>query len=206
MALNVSLLETKLKQAFQAREWSQWGQDVANAIDEFVLNGSIITNVTGTVTPPPPMAPYQATGTGNYSGTNPKKGSMTTSGLSSLINTLSSRLYDRNLLWADVGQIIASAIDDYVKQISITTEVDGTLVGTGIGNAGCIDTSSTYGTLVSDLTQTFTSVAFARNWNDVASNFASSVKSYLLGATIQTTDNGTIPANSWTGSGVGSFN
>lgn len=207
MALDVQQLYDDIESAFTTSgyTWSDCAEAFSNAIDTFIRSGLITTTVTGTVVPPFPAPPYSATGVGTYdTSITPEKGSMTTPGLPTLKSILIAKLNDNTVTWAMVGPIIASAIDDYVKVITLTTDVETILEGIGIGSAGCIDTAATYGTLVNQLTQVFTSQAIAQTWETVVSYITNAINSYIIGTTVSTIDSGSSP-NPWTGTGVGFF-
>ena len=202
MALNIAKLQADLILAFKTTLWTDCGNQMGDAIDSFITNGMVITNVNGTVIPPlfpfvPPYFVQGAVGTG--------QNTMVAPGVATLKATLVSMLNAPSTVWAAVGPIIASAIDTYVKLIFLTTTVTGVLTGTGTGPPGCINTAATIGLLTSELTATFTIQGMASLWDIVALTMASSINSYITGAIVTTTDVGSIPPVSWTGAGVGAI-
>jgi len=206
MALDFGQLTNDIQAAFDSTSWTTCAEKLASAIDDYITGGLITTTVNGTVTAPFPMPPYQAVGTGTYDkNSDPKKGSMSTPGLSTLKSILTTKFNDSTVTWSLVGEIIGSAIDDYVSLITITTKDENILEGTGVGAPGCINTAGTYGALVSSLTNVFTNQAIAQDWTTAVQSIASAIQSYIQGAIVTTTDSGTTPATSWTGSGSGSI-
>ena len=199
MALNLTTFIEDLKDSFQQTTWEDFATEFANVVDAFIQSGSTTTTVAGIVTPPLPAPPYPAVGVGTAN-------SISTSGKEVMRSTIEAKITNSNTTWSDLGVTFGNAIDTDVKTGTITTTVAGVLVGVGVGAAGCIDTSATLAALISELNQAFTSQAFAETWNDVATKIATAIYTYLTGATVATVDSGTIPPNSWVGTGTGSIN
>jgi len=203
MALVVATLKNDVKAAFQATDWTVCATQLAQAIDSFIQSGAVNTTVTGTVVPPFPAPPYQAVGSGG-----PPTGqtsNITTTGLATLQAQITSKFMNQNTLWADLGPAFASAISNDVATGSVTTQVSGALTGTGTGNPGCINDSGGLSGLIANLTAAFTTQAYDTDWNNVADKIGDSLDQYLKAATVTTIDNGTIPPNSWAGSGTGTI-
>lgn len=200
MALDKATLVTQLKTAFGMDDWSKCADQIGIAIDSFIKTGEASTDVTATVTPPFPTPPYQAVGKG--------KGHLLTSGLSALQSTIKAKFLATSTTWADLGPIIGNAIDSDVKTATVTTDVNpthgGILLGTGIGPAGCVDTSATLSALIADLTDAFVSSTYNQSWDSIAEKIADSINTYITGAIVTTTDTGTTPPISWAGTGTGS--
>ena len=203
MALVVATLKNDVKAAFRATDWTVCATQLAQAIDSFIKSGIANTTVTGIVTPPFPMPPYSAVGSG---GAAPGQTSnITTTGLAALQAQITAKFMSSSTMWADLGSAIATAISSDVATATINTTVTGALTGTGVGNPGCINDSGGLSGLIANLTAAFTTQAYDTDWNNVADKIGDSLDQYLKAATVTTIDNGTIPPNSWAGSGTGTI-
>jgi len=197
MALVVATLKDQIKTSFQSETWTDCATQFAQALDNFIKSGTVTTTVAGTVTPPTgPNYPAVGTGTAN---------SIVTTGLGILTSLIISKFMNENTLWADIGPALASAISADVATGTVTTTVTGVLVGTGIGNPGCINDSAGLGTLNSDLTAAFTVQAFSNAWDDVTDKIGDAMDTYLKAAIVTTNDLGVVPVVSWIGTGTGSI-
>lgn len=186
MSLNVGKLTQDLNTAFKEKYWESCAIKSANAIDEFYKNGEAQVTINGTVTPPV-GPPYSAVGTGTG---NPNT---TTVGL--LIQKFNSAF--TNKAWSAVGGIVAPEIENLVKSSTITLNVSNILIGTGTVTFISPGPSS----LISQITQALTS----KSWDQVASQIAQAVDTFIKSITVQGTANGSSPPASWTGTGTGSI-
>jgi len=198
MSLATSILKSDLIAAFEETTWLGCGTKMGAAFDTYIMSGTVDTNVTGTVIPPPPATvTYIAYGEGS--------GTIVTTGLLVLQTTISAMLANPSTVWADVGDNIASAVDTDVLTGSVSTSVSGGLTGGGFGAPGCIDTSASYSAFSTALTLAFTSSPMNTSWKLVADYIATAAEIYLKGSIVTTEDSGIVPPNSWSGPGSGSI-
>jgi hypothetical protein len=201
MALNLAQFQSSLKSIFQSTDWGVFSDFLGDSIASYIESGDCMTTVTATVTPPFPLTPYTASGKG--------KGSIQLSGTEIMKITIKAKFTSTSTVWADLGKIIGDAIDANVTTGTITTTVSpaygGILQGTGSGTPGCVSTVAVKNTLDLDLTDAFTGIAFNQSYDAVAIKIASAIDSYIKGSIVTTTDSGTVPVNTWVGTGTGNI-
>lgn len=180
---------------FNQTDWNTAADNLAIAIDNYYKSGVVETSVTGTVTPPFPASPYTAYGKG--------KGSPVTTTLSTL--KVQCRLAFQQTDWNQVGPYIASEINNLILNSTLNTTLTANapayiLVGSGVGASITTPGSTALSTNLNSI--------FSQNntiWDIIASDIADEVDNFIKQAVFTTNDNGSVPVNSWVGTGSGSI-
>lgn len=189
MALSVPTLTNALITAFAATQWTDFSNQFADAVDAFVLSGTVTTSITATQTyPNGSTAPvvYTATGT------------ITTSAKSGIVSACLTAF--ASSAWGAIAAIVTPSISTLISTATIATIADGApgIVGTGSGTAVPTGDSA----LQSSLNAAFTGPG---DWPQVGSDIANAINTFVTTAIVNTTDTGTVPPASWTGPGIGSI-
>jgi hypothetical protein len=189
MALNDATFITELTLAFNQELWSDCADKLATAIDNYCKTGILNTVVNGTVTPPgfPIIPSYPASGSG--------VGSVQTIGPSAMKAAFTAAWL--NTLWSPTAPPIADAIESHAQSFIIPTVVSGVLNGTG--QKVSILTAPLKAALISGLQSAFLNTL----WSGNVTQFQSSIKTFIIGSVVSTSDLGTTPPVSWVGTGTG---
>lgn len=197
MALSVPTLTNALITAFLATQWADFSNQFADAVDAFVLSGTVTTSISATQTyPNGSTAPVVYTATGDPNAV-PGDGITTTAKAGIVSACISAFTSD---VWGSVAGGITPSISSLLSTATVATTADGapSVEGTGIGTI--IPTGDS--ALQAALGAAFTGPG---EWPQVASDIANAINTFVTTAIVNTTANGTVPPASWTGPGVGSI-
>jgi len=197
MALSVPTLTNALIIAFAATQWSDFSNQFADAVDAFVLSGTVTTSINATQTyPNGSTAPVVYTATGDP---NAKPGDgITTTAKAGIVSACISAFASD--VWGSVAGGITPSISSLLSTATVATTADGSpaIVGTGTGTIVPTGDSA----LQAALNAAFTGPG---EWPQVASDIANAINTFVTTAIVNTTDTGNMPLASWSGTGIGSI-